>query len=91
MWTIRNKTKQYVFYLVSVLMHCAGIESYTLFPYNTINPVIIKIGRDQIFIRHLLKRIPFLFYQVYYLLNLLLNINLLYIFFIHLEFFFFFI
>lgn len=53
-----------------MLIHCTGVESCTLFVYNTIEPVFIKIERDQTFIRYLLERMTF-FYFNYYLPSLL--------------------
>lgn len=66
---VLRKSSMY-FTQCQVLIHCTGVEYCTFFVYNTIEPVIIKIGRDQTFIRSLLERMTY-FYFKYYLPSLL--------------------
>lgn len=69
MWKISIKKKT-VCTQCQMLIHCTGVESCTLFIYNSIEPIIIKIGRDKTFIESLFDRITY-FYFNFYLPNII--------------------
>jgi len=57
-----------------LLMHCSGLNSCELFVYNNIEPILVTVEKNQLFLNNLINKMSF-FYFSFFLPKLIDNFD----------------